>query len=129
MNILTVVSILAPSFPPVLHAMFTVPNIALTNAMACRVYRQLRLGLLMDHPATPQLSQQSAPIQLLPTTNSRYRRSAPGDTQSVMVQDDGTLTNKGAILAVHIQRETTEHTGDLVRQSSPPLKPAGLAPA
>lgn len=131
MNILTTVSILAPSFPPVLHAMFTVPNIALTNAMACRVFRQLRLGILMEKPLT-QASQQSGPIQLLPTRASRrYTRSGGlhTDIDSILAPDE--RMNKTSIVAVHIQRDVEATAGDFVhdlRQSTPPLKPAGLEP-
>ncbi|KAF8523375.1 hypothetical protein BU17DRAFT_43933 [Hysterangium stoloniferum] len=44
-NILTMVLILAPaSLPAVYHAMCTVPNMAIANAMACRVYRDVKFG-------------------------------------------------------------------------------------
>lgn len=29
--------------------MFSMPNVALQNAMMCRVYRQLKLGLIVDY--------------------------------------------------------------------------------
>ena len=48
MNIVAMVLILTPSVPPVLRAMFAIPNAALQNAMACRVYRQLKLGLIRE---------------------------------------------------------------------------------
>ena len=40
--------ILTPSVPPIIRAMFTVPNVMLTNAMACRVFRLLKLGVISD---------------------------------------------------------------------------------
>lgn len=44
-NILTMGLILAPaSLPAVFHAMCTVPNMAVANAMACRVYRDVKFG-------------------------------------------------------------------------------------
>ncbi|EJD43639.1 hypothetical protein AURDEDRAFT_137862 [Auricularia subglabra TFB-10046 SS5] len=42
LNIVTVVMVLAPTVPAVFHAMFTVPNVALENSMACRVFRKLK---------------------------------------------------------------------------------------
>ncbi|EPQ51305.1 hypothetical protein GLOTRDRAFT_49043 [Gloeophyllum trabeum ATCC 11539] len=45
-NIFTIIMVLTPSVPAVYHAMFTVPNLALENAMAGRVFRQLKLGML-----------------------------------------------------------------------------------
>lgn len=60
------VCILTPSVPEVYRAVFTVPNLALLNAMACRVFRLLRLGILREtaqslsvssHPALPNPSE------------------------------------------------------------------------
>ena len=114
MNILTTVSILAPSFPPVLHAIFTVPNLALSNAMACRVYRQLKLGILIEKPL-PRASQVSAaPIQLrqpiatLAGSSSQLgygcARYGPGmrsvDMESAIVPDGLIMMDKIAIEAV-----------------------------
>ncbi|KAH8103809.1 hypothetical protein BXZ70DRAFT_1051449 [Cristinia sonorae] len=48
MNILTLALILSPPVPPVIRAMFTIPDIALQNAMTCRVHRLLKLGLLRE---------------------------------------------------------------------------------
>ena len=48
MNIVSMVVILTPSVPPIIRAMFTVPNVALRNTMACRVYRLLKLGVIRD---------------------------------------------------------------------------------
>jgi len=47
-NFVAAVVILMPSFPPVYRAMFTFLNITLQNSMACRVYRQLKIGLIRD---------------------------------------------------------------------------------
>ncbi|TFK47489.1 hypothetical protein OE88DRAFT_1738410 [Heliocybe sulcata] len=46
-SIVTIIGLLAP-IPAVYHALFTIPNLALQNAMACRVYRQLRLGIIQE---------------------------------------------------------------------------------
>ncbi|KAF8999661.1 hypothetical protein BDQ17DRAFT_1308453 [Cyathus striatus] len=43
-NILISVLIVTPHVPPVYEAAFTIPDIALTSSMACRVYRNLRLA-------------------------------------------------------------------------------------
>lgn len=42
--------LLAPSLSQVYQGMFTVPNVALQNAMACRVFRLLKLGIISDSP-------------------------------------------------------------------------------
>ncbi|KAK7679047.1 hypothetical protein QCA50_017991 [Cerrena zonata] len=43
-NMLTVISVLSPTIPPVLRSTSSAPNVALQNAMACRVYRLLKLA-------------------------------------------------------------------------------------
>lgn len=40
------IMILTPSVPPVYHAMFTIPNVAIENAMACKVFRDIKFGLI-----------------------------------------------------------------------------------
>jgi len=55
-NILAMVAVLIPSVPVHYHVMFAVPNVAIQNAMACRVYRQLKLGILVDPPSIPRTS-------------------------------------------------------------------------
>jgi hypothetical protein len=46
-NVVQLILILTP-IPPVFHAMFCIPNLALENAMACRVFRAVRLGKIDD---------------------------------------------------------------------------------
>jgi len=48
LSITTTVMVLSSSVPPVFHALFSVPNIALESAMACRVFRDVKLGLIKD---------------------------------------------------------------------------------
>lgn len=44
--------ILIPTLPAIYHSMFAVPNLALENAMACRVYRAVQLGFIKDPEST-----------------------------------------------------------------------------
>jgi hypothetical protein len=44
--------LLAPGIPSVYHAMLSVPNIGLENAMACRVFRAVKLGFIKDPDST-----------------------------------------------------------------------------
>ncbi|KAL4252108.1 hypothetical protein ABKN59_001784 [Abortiporus biennis] len=48
LNIVTIILLVSPSVGDVICATFAVSNVALQNAMACRVYRQLRLGFIQD---------------------------------------------------------------------------------
>ncbi|EGN93363.1 hypothetical protein SERLA73DRAFT_189575 [Serpula lacrymans var. lacrymans S7.3] len=45
-NLLTVIMVFDKRVPSVYHTMFTVPNLMLTNAMACHVFRSTKLGLI-----------------------------------------------------------------------------------
>jgi len=49
-NIVCMACILSPKLPPFLQAMFTIPNSALETSMACRVYREIKLGILTSDP-------------------------------------------------------------------------------
>ena len=71
-NIVAVVVILTPSIPPVYRAMFSIPNVALQNAMACRVFRQIKLGLLNERPTTITPSQMETPIAFVPISRLKY---------------------------------------------------------
>ncbi|KAI0785834.1 hypothetical protein C8Q75DRAFT_722395 [Abortiporus biennis] len=51
LNIVTMAALLTPTLSPVYQGMFPSPNLALQNAMAARVYRRLKLGLLVDQPS------------------------------------------------------------------------------
>jgi len=52
-NILTMALILSPpSLPAVFHAMCTVPNMAIANSMACRVYRDVKFGRIGSATST-----------------------------------------------------------------------------
>ena len=44
--------ILIPNIPAIYHLMFSIPNLALENAMACRVYRAVKLGLIKNPEST-----------------------------------------------------------------------------
>lgn len=69
-NLLTSVMVLAPHVPPVYHAMFTIPNVALMNSMACRVFRAIKFGTLKAKPTTTLTTKTSIPTkwQRYPTT-------------------------------------------------------------
>ncbi|KAL6308126.1 hypothetical protein BKA93DRAFT_726060 [Sparassis latifolia] len=56
LNILTMAMILSPSMSPVFRAMFSIPNVALENAMATRVFRAVHLGLISDADTSPHSS-------------------------------------------------------------------------
>jgi len=52
--------IFSPSVPSVIQAVPPICNIALQNAIACRVYRQLKLGLISES-STPSFYISSSP--------------------------------------------------------------------
>lgn len=60
-NVLAMVMILAPSVPPVYRAMFTIPSVAIENCMACKVYRDVKFGVIHAYGSTTlQQSSRSA---------------------------------------------------------------------
>ncbi|CCM01242.1 uncharacterized protein FIBRA_03291 [Fibroporia radiculosa] len=59
-NIITMATLLSTNLPPSLAAMFTPPNIALENAMATRVFREVKFGAITEHPMSLHSSEGSA---------------------------------------------------------------------
>jgi len=52
LSIIFATMILMPGIPPVYRSMLSVPNMCLENAMACRVYRAVKLGFIKNHHST-----------------------------------------------------------------------------
>ncbi|TFK50407.1 hypothetical protein OE88DRAFT_1660773 [Heliocybe sulcata] len=100
LNILTIIMILTPSVPAVFHAMFTVPNVALENAMACRVFRELKLGLLRGPEDSLDHSQGGVMIAM----SRRPHTAASGQVESDYVN----TSQPGAGLSIKIDREVTQ---------------------
>ena len=63
MNLFTVIMIFAPTTSPIIRAMFTIPNLALENSMACLVFRQLKLGILKT-PGSQTTARSRSGVQL-----------------------------------------------------------------
>ncbi|EJC99638.1 uncharacterized protein FOMMEDRAFT_93095 [Fomitiporia mediterranea MF3/22] len=56
-NVLTMVMILTPSVKPIYRAMFTIPNVTIENCMACKVFRDIKFGVI--EPSGSSLFQSS----------------------------------------------------------------------
>jgi len=44
--------LIAPGIPAVYHSMLSLPDLALANAMACRVFRAVKLGFIKSFQST-----------------------------------------------------------------------------
>ncbi|EJC99632.1 uncharacterized protein FOMMEDRAFT_112698 [Fomitiporia mediterranea MF3/22] len=97
-NILTMVMILAPSVAPVYRAMFTIPNVMIENSMACKVFRDIKFGLIEP---TGQTTFQRSTLRSGGISNSGYtgystrygQRTGPKETyDTVLVGSDVTST-------------------------------------
>ena len=49
--------LLDPAVGPILHALLTVPNVAIMNAMACKVFRDVKFGNYKETVTLPSLPQ------------------------------------------------------------------------
>ncbi|GBE87421.1 hypothetical protein SCP_1100970 [Sparassis crispa] len=58
MGVVTMSMILSPHTSPVFRAMFPIPNIALKNAMATRIFRQVHLGIIQTDMSSSHCSGQ-----------------------------------------------------------------------
>ena len=82
---------------PVYQAMFTSPNMALESAMACRVFRGVRLGLIKDSTThdvgTLRLTQRSHPARIAPANGYAFESQdfkGPRHSLHVSVEISGT---------------------------------------
>lgn len=76
-----------PSLPAVFHAMATVPNIAVSNSMACIVFRNIRFGRISEHTtyrgSTMNFVAAPRPRVGVTTTTTTDLESAAGDNFDV----------------------------------------------
>ncbi|KAL4245410.1 hypothetical protein ABKN59_009509 [Abortiporus biennis] len=96
LNIVAMAVILAPSVPPVIAAMFSIPNVALQNAMACRVYRQLKLGLIREVVTEVSASSRNNKTSIIP----RFHQTSK--TQPEFDQSD----SESRVRTVHVEIDT-----------------------
>ncbi|CAL1702823.1 unnamed protein product [Somion occarium] len=94
-NIFVLFTLVTSSFPPALRAVLTMPTVALQNAMACRVYRLLKLGFIEEDPSILRTSLAQA------YGGSRSLHYATGHTLPTGDDDgwdqDGRLTSIGMV--------------------------------
>ncbi|KAG1738307.1 hypothetical protein EDD22DRAFT_959525 [Suillus occidentalis] len=77
LNVATMVMILNPSAPPVYHAFLSLPNIALENSMACRVFRSIHLGTILQSSTSRSLLTSSSLAVRAPSGMIRYEDRLP----------------------------------------------------
>ena len=136
MNIVSMVVILTPSVPPIIRAMFTVPNVALQNTMACRVYRLLKLGIIRDDTESLTLRSERSDNFKLPYIvnrrntfdDSQGRRTGPMDntdvSTSTTIHTAGHDSKMTGMLPMHININTDV---EIDNGSSDQIKTKGLA--
>jgi hypothetical protein len=83
-SIALVTLLLSPSVPSVYQAILSVPNIALENAMACRVYRAVKLGVIKNPQST--VFELSARSHIIDEWNRELSFKQPTLDQSPNVQ-------------------------------------------
>ncbi|KAI0072256.1 hypothetical protein K474DRAFT_1605455 [Panus rudis PR-1116 ss-1] len=121
-NIVSMAVILAPSVPPVFRAMFAIPNFTLQNAMATRVFRMLKLGLLKDFSnGASTASASQGPSRFLHQNGTRsaavgaYSHHSQGEVENISLSPatDFRVNGDGKPINVNIRRETeiiTDHS-------------------
>ena len=83
--------LLLPGVYPTSRAMFSAPILAISNTMACRIYRAIRLGFIQDLPST--ISTEDIQFNVVPRkpTGVDSLRPTSDDPHHILV--DMTLTN------------------------------------
>lgn len=89
--------ILTPSVKPVYRAMFTIPNVAIENAMACKVYRDIKFGLI-EPSGTSTFQRSTRPGGSASGFSSRYPpRPAPKNVDSIDMGITVTTSTRTAV--------------------------------
>ncbi|KAI0783244.1 hypothetical protein C8Q75DRAFT_726331 [Abortiporus biennis] len=98
-NIAIMISVVSSSVSPIYRSMLLVPNIALQNAMACRVYRQVKLGLIANDVTQWNISDSSrAEVEhRRPISELRFQTRTPATSECP--SDDTILAGKLAIVS------------------------------
>ncbi|OCH89336.1 hypothetical protein OBBRIDRAFT_756712 [Obba rivulosa] len=76
-NLLTVIMVYAPGVPVTYRTMFTVPNVVLTNAMSCRIFRSTKFGLIKDVSMSSTMNRSTTQAGSIPLSfrkNGSYRK-------------------------------------------------------
>ena len=111
--------ILAPaSLPPVFHAMSTVPNMAVNNAMACRVFRDIKFGHISSTATTVRTLPTFKAVEPGPTGGTAGRRKHDNlDTFELQTSTGTTGIDerkyKGS--GVHITKSIEQLPGDTMK--------------
>jgi len=103
LSIVTCATLLAPDIPAVYHPLLFLPNIALENAMACRVYRAVRLGFIKNPQSNSHFG---SPIRSHGTPGDlghelAFKRPTSVESRSMQVTVDLTRTADSAIQDDH----------------------------
>ena len=117
-NILTMGMILAPaSLPPVFHAMFTVPNMAINNSMACRVYRDIKFGRISSTATTVGTLPTLAIEPRLPGGTAGRRKHNNFDTFEFQTSTGTTVFDESRYKesGVHITKSIEQISGDSMK--------------
>jgi hypothetical protein len=106
--------ILLKTGPAVIHAMFTIPNVALENAMATRVFRAVALGVIKDVPMGTGQSVSGAGV-----SDIVWRRAIPSGRDRHMdtfVSDHGIELSRAAPM-VNVHVEVSEDNESLGKEA------------
>ncbi|KAJ6507466.1 hypothetical protein DFH09DRAFT_1375008 [Mycena vulgaris] len=121
-NILTMAMFFG-SMPPIIHAMFAIPNVALENAMACRVFRALRLGFISSGSDSGKTS--SLALSSFVASPGRV----PGDVLSTSgnrTLHDTSRIKRGTLLDIQVSKTFETDDGGHMEDSYP-TKPSQAA--
>lgn len=104
---MAMVIILTPSVPPVYRAIIAIPNAAVFNVMACKVYRMVKLGAIKDQTFSSVTSSHNAPIQFAPIP------PRSGSAKRGVVNPDDTL-NLSTMRMTQATSDVSQMTTDML---------------
>ena len=94
--------LVAPAIPPVYRTMLSVPNLALENAMACRVYRAVKLGFIKDYQSARENSLRSSAARHDAGPDFALKIPTLNESRNLQVNGDITTTTDPNIHVDHV---------------------------
>ncbi|KAK7056359.1 hypothetical protein VNI00_002913 [Paramarasmius palmivorus] len=112
-NILVVILITTPSVPPIYQATFTIPEVALTSSMACRVYRNLYFKARFSGATTDDTEMSLRIARRQPGTVTRTEATTTEGIPSSNATENTYVPRKSPFVRVDIEQGLSSDNASL----------------
>ncbi|KAJ7133673.1 hypothetical protein C8R43DRAFT_1022723 [Mycena crocata] len=115
-NIVSTLMVYIPTVSPVYHGLMAVPNVTLTSIMACRVYRNTKLGVAFRSSgelSLPSLNPHGSGNGAMPLSVVQFSTQRSGMMGSMRSERDGTDSSGGKRAASNLTSKANDSSYSL----------------